>query len=454
MDTIAAVATPAGEGGIAIIRMSGDKSKEILSLAFKSKRPPLARRAVYGVVADARADAIDEAIAIYMPAPHSYTREDVVEIQCHGGLHVVRRILERLYELGAIPAQPGEFTKRAFLNGRIDLSQAEAVMSVIKAGSDAALRSANRQLRGGVSRNIQSIADEITDALAGIEAACDFPEEIDEEIERGEVLIQLKKALASLKRAIDPRSARMITRGVSVALVGRPNTGKSSIMNALAGFERAIVSHHAGTTRDAVTATIELGGALINLTDTAGQRQTNDDIERIGVDIAQKAQADADIVVVVLDGSVPLTPEDMAVLSAADERYVIAVNKRDLYAGREPFGAGGWGEFEKAGIKSPRVVSVCATEPAGVDELIAALREMTGRIDPDQDILTVKRHIDLALEAANCLERAISSAESGLPLDLSAVDIQLALQAILSIRGLDASEATIDAIFSRFCVGK
>ena len=331
-DTIAAIATPPGEGGIAIVRISGARAGEFLRAAFRPAHKGEMKHGQmrYGTLTDPTGAPIDEVMAVFFRAPRSYTREDVAEIHLHGGSMCARAAMERLLSLGARAAEPGEFTYRAFMNGRVDLSEAEAVMGLIGARSQAARRASIRQLRGGVSAPIGRMREELTGLLAKIEAATDFPDEIDEDVTAKDVREGASRIRNELSRAADGRRARIVRDGASVVLCGRPNVGKSSLMNALLSADRAIVTDIPGTTRDVLTESFEIGGVRYQLSDTAGIRETADAIEKIGVTRARDALRDADCVLLVLDSSAPLTPSDQSMLAARDERYITVLNKSDL----------------------------------------------------------------------------------------------------------------------------
>ena len=331
-DTIAAIATPPGEGGIAIVRISGARAGEFLRAAFRPAHKGEMKHGQmrYGTLTDPGGAPIDEVMAVFFRAPRSYTREDVAEIHLHGGTMCARAAMERLLSLGARAAEPGEFTYRAFMNGRVDLSEAEAVMGLIGARSQAARRASIRQLRGGVSAPIGRMREELTGLLAKIEAATDFPDEIDEDVTAKDVREGASRIRNELSRAADGRRARIVRDGASVVLCGRPNVGKSSLMNALLSADRAIVTDIPGTTRDVLTESFEIGGVRYQLSDTAGIRETADAIEKIGVTRARDALRDADCVLLVLDSSAPLTHSDQSMLAARDERYLTVLNKSDL----------------------------------------------------------------------------------------------------------------------------
>ena len=442
-DTIAAIATARGEGGIAIVRISGDKAFWILKSVFSRSKSYKSHMLYHGYVLDEDGARIDEAMAVWMAAPRSYTAEDVCEIQCHGGDVSARRVLERVLRAGARTAEPGEFTRRAFLNGRIDLAQAEAVMQLISARSEAAQRASLRQLTGGVSARIRPITDDLTGVMALIEASDDFPDEIDEETGAGELRGRLTEIAGRIEKLIDRRSARLVTGGSSVVLAGRPNVGKSSIMNSLAGADRAIVTDIPGTTRDVLTATVSINGVNVDITDTAGLRQTDDTVERIGVERAGRAMEQADMVIIVLDASDDITPDDRELLKNADGRCLVCVNKQDT-GGR--FDA----ELISAEYNIP-ALDTSAVTGAGMEALRA---EIARRIEPGDTPLTAQRHIEAAEAALDAVNGAVAALDAGFPMDMCAMDIARALECIAAITGEDATEAVIDRVFKDLCVGK
>ena len=446
-DIIAAQATAPGEGGIAIVRLSGAGCEGVLLRVF---RPAHAgelknRRLTFGHLLDG-GRVIDEAMAVMMRAPQSYTREDVAEIHCHGSQALVSRVLSLLLREGARMARPGEFTCRAFLNGRIDLTQAEAVMRMIRAGSDRALRSAVRQLEGGVSAFVREARAEITALLASLCAAVDFPDEVDEQETAEDVRERCLSLAARLRDACDPRAGRMEDEGLRVVLCGRPNAGKSSLLNALLGGERAIVTDIPGTTRDTLSESIQIDGLRVVLTDTAGLRETGDAVERIGVARAQKAIAEADVRVLVLDASVPLCGEN-DVLPDGFAPELIVLNKSDLPARM--------GEGELA-ARYPGVpqVTVCCVTGEGLDRLKRQLVAFAPVEDGESSALTQARHAQAALRACASLGDAAAALADGMPLDIAAVDLSAALDALGEITGETLREGVLDEIFSRFCVGK
>ena len=446
--TICALATPRGQGGIAVLRISGDAALEVLRGAFEPAHIERAYepwRMMYGRAVGKHGETLDEVLAVYMPGPRSYTREDVAEIHCHGGMVSARVVLERLIQLGAIPARPGEFTKRAYLNGRIDLTRAEAVMALIGAGSEAEARASVRQLEGGVSGFVRGAAQRILNLLSLIEAGLDFPEEIDEFASAKTALDEVNALIGALEAQCSPDSARLLREGASIVLAGRPNVGKSSLMNALIGQERAIVTHIPGTTRDVLTERVSFGGILAELSDTAGQRDTQDVVERIGVDRARNAMERADLLLIVIDASEPLSAEDEALLKSADERCVVCLNKCDLAPTVQC-------EALPVAENIP-VIELSAATGAGVDALRLLLSESL-RARVNESGLTVERHISLALRAVDALKDARSGLDGGVPLDLVSIDLKRAYAFLTEILGTHPTETLIDEIFSRFCVGK
>lgn len=438
-DTIAALATAQGEGGIAIVRISGDKAESCLKRLFQPAVAFESHRMYYGHLVQGE-NVLDECMAVLMRAPRSYTREDVAEIHLHGGSFVAGSVLKALYALGVRPASAGEFTKRAFLNGRIDLSRAEAVMALISAEGGRAARAAVRQLSGGVSSFIQTAQEKLLQLLSGVAAAIDYPEEITFEEAAGEMTEGALSLAVELENACDERGARIARSGLEVVLCGCPNVGKSSLLNALSREEVAIVTDIPGTTRDILRSDMLLSGLKVRFVDTAGLRQNTDTIETIGVEKAKKAVASADVAVVVLDASRPLQAQDEALLSdTKDMPRIIVLNKWDLPAALNP------ADFENA-------VCVSAAKGQGMDQLeerIVAFGAGAGESE-----LTQERHMALAREAAAALRRAAQACKDGEAVDVAAVELNEALHVLGRITGDQVDEKLLDDVFSRFCVGK
>ena len=448
-ETIAAIATAGGTGGIAIVRVSGAEAESILKKMFipAAKREYFeSHRLMYGRAVDADGEALDEVMAVLMRAPSTYTREDVAEIHCHGGSASANAVLGRALELGARMAGPGEFTRRAFMNGRIDLARAEAVMQLIGANSQAAARASLRQLEGGVSGFVRQVSDRLKDVLALLEASTDFPEEVEEEAASGKVAARLREIAAGIRRHSDSRSARMLREGASIVLAGRPNVGKSSLMNALLNQERAIVTSIPGTTRDVLTERISIGGVMAEISDTAGRRDTQDPVERIGVDRARRAAEGADVVLIVLDAAQEMDPSDAELIKAADERAILCLNKSDLPAVLTA--------QQLSALTDACIMEISAQTGMGLEALMDELGRRIAVGEENNGQLTAQRHIELAHRAANSLERAVDAIEAGMPLDTAAIDIRDSLSTLSEITGENASEAVIDRVFERFCVGK
>lgn len=432
-DTIYAPSTAIG-GAIAVLRVSGPRAKEtarIFDRGFASE-PGMMR---FVRVQDDK-ESIDDAMAVYFSAPASYTGEDMVEIDCHGGHQTVQRILGLLSGLGFRPAEGGEFTRRAFLNGKMDLAQAEAVMDIITADAEQSRKAALNQLHGSVSRAIHDVEDVLLDALSGIDAAIDYPEEAEQDC-IARLPEQLGAGRSKAERLLaDGRRGRVLRDGLRVVILGRPNTGKSSLMNALAGFERAIVTDIAGTTRDVLDERLSFDGVPVRLIDTAGIREATDRAEQIGVDRALDEMRRADVQLVLLDGSAPLTTEDETLIETTENGIprILVVNKCDLPRQTDYAGA----------------ISISAKTGQGLEELKREVLRLAAPQDADCNAITNERHLH-ALEQA-CA--ALCSAEQAEELDCKATDIRAALQALGSITGTDVDATVIDRIFERFCVGK
>ena len=456
-DTIAAIATPPGQGGVAIVRVSGGRACAIVERLFRSASGcGLAepRRVYLGYLLECPGGApIDRVLAFAMPGPHSYTGEDVVEIQCHGGSVVSRRVLESVLKAGARPAAPGEFTKRAFLNGRIDLAQAEAVADVIAARSDAALRLARSQLEGQLSGRMGALRDALLQARALCEAAIDFPEEDVPEMGDGRMAGKLARVRAEIEALLAGfERARVRYEGARAVLVGKPNVGKSSLLNALAGRERAIVTPVAGTTRDVVEVAITLGDTPVVVADTAGICDTGDIVERLGIERTRAAIADAACVVAVFDRSEPLDASDRLVVAAvAGRSHVTVLNKCDLPARATAPEVGAL-----TGGAPP--VEVSAVAGIGLAALAGALeRQLLAPADDaaeDEIAIFRVRHRDAAQRAAADLARAEAALALQAPAELIASDLSAAAAALAAITGEVTAEDVLDRVFAEFCIGK
>ena len=439
-DTIAALATAPGEGGIAIVRVSGPRAEEMLNRLIVPIQLWESHKMYYGH-AVYNGETLDECMTVLFRAPRSYTREDVAEIHLHGGSWAAKSVLEALFALGVREADPGEFTKRAFLNGRIDLSRAEAVMALISAEGGRAARAAIRQLEGGVSGFIKQAQEELIGLLSGAAAAIDYPEEITMEEAAADLEAGARRLGDKLNAACDERGARIAEQGLEAVLCGRPNVGKSSLLNALARQERAIVTDIPGTTRDIIRADVLIDGLRVHFADTAGLRDEGADvIERIGVDRARQAIAGADVVIVVLNAAEPLTDEDSQLLEETKNApRIVVLNQCDRVMKLNP------ADFDR-----PLLLS--AKTGQGIGDL--EQRVVSFGAGAGESALTQQRHIRLAREAAQALHRAADACASGAPVDLAVIDLQDALSALGRVTGDQVDEKLIDDIFSRFCVGK
>ena len=453
MSTIAAISTPNAVGGIAVIRISGENAITVAEKVFrpygdKTVGEMQGYTCAYGIAHDG-GERIDDCVLTVFRAPHSYTGEDTCEISCHGGLYVSKRILRAVLKNGAVSAEAGEFTKRAFLNGKLDLTQAEAVMDVISARGEAELRMAEQLREGAAFKKAHACSDRLLKLLSGIAAWTDYPDEDIPEIEPTAItaeLTEIRGELSSLIRSYD--SGRILREGVATAIVGRPNVGKSTLFNCLSGCERSIVTDIAGTTRDVVEETVRLGDIVLRLSDTAGIHDTQDIIEGIGIDIAEKTARNAELVIVVFDGNCPLSADDFALIDKFNNKKCIAViNKTD----REQLI-----ETDILNDKFIHIVYISAKNSEGIEQLESAVKELF-EINPDS--------ISVATAAnerqKQCIERAISSIDEGIKVietsemyDALNVLLDEAEQSLLELTGEKITEAVVNEVFSRFCVGK
>ena len=456
---IAAISTPPGPGGVGILRLSGPGAIGAASQVFRPRgKVPLAqapdRQLLYGAVLDRDGRTIDTGLAFVSRAPHSYTGEETAELQCHGSPMVLTLGLDAA---GARPARPGEFTQRAFLNGKLDLTQAEAVIDLIDAESPSAARQAAGQLTGALSRRIEGIYSALTDTMAHFCAVLDYPDE-DLDPFQTEALGRDLQAQASALQALlaTGRRGQMLAQGITCALIGRPNAGKSSLLNALAGYERAIVTHLPGTTRDTIEVKVELAGRPFRLVDTAGLRDSDDPIEQLGVDRSRQAMAQADLLLMVCDGTQPLDPQDQALLNQAlaQADTILAVNKGDLPGYRLPAPEGA-----ETG-HTLTVVELSAKTGLGLAALEQAMGRLADHLLPQVQeeaagqLLTNGRQTDAVRRALEAVERAQAALEAGVTPDALLTDVEEAMAALGELTGKTLREDITQRIFDRFCVGK
>ncbi len=447
-DTIAALATPPGVGALAIIRLSGPQAHEILLACTKRPRPLEPRRATLVRVLSAAGHVLDEAVATWFAAPASFTGEDVVELCCHGGLLVTRRVLERLLACGARPAEPGEFSRRAFENGRLDLTQAEAVMDVISAGSDLALRAAHNQLHGVLSRRVEDAADRLISITAHLEAYIDFPEEDIAPDTSAELLAGLQGIEAELRALLATADeGRLLREGVRTAIIGAPNVGKSSLLNRLLGYERAIVSPTAGTTRDTVEASLTLGSLRLHLIDTAGLHESADALERAGMERSRRASAEADLVLMVADASQPPALPELGDELATTPRLLL-LNKCDLP--EHP----GWAKLPES--RATTTLRLSCHRGDGLPALSSAIEQLFLHLPEEVDSFTAinTRHRHALGQALEALSQAQESLRAGESPELTDVPLRDALDALGSITGRIDTEDILSRVFSTFCLGK
>ncbi len=455
-DTIAAIATALSPSGIGIVRISGPESREIAGKVYRSKGGKKKLQDVpshsihYGFICDGD-EVIDEVLVMVMDGPRSYTGEDTVEIDCHGGVLAMRKILDTVVKNGARPADPGEFTKRAFLNGRIDLSQAEAVIDVINAKNEYALKSSVSQLRGNIQKAIKEIRGDLIYQIAYIESALDDPEHISIDGYGENLYKEVKKQEERIDRLLlSVKDGKLVKEGIKTVIVGKPNAGKSSLLNTLLGEERAIVTDIAGTTRDILEETILLHGISLRIIDTAGIRETQDVVEKIGVEKAIDSAKDADLVLFVVDSSVPLDENDREIMELLkDKKTIVLLNKADLEQTVD--------EDDLKNTAGHPVISVSAKEEQGIDLLEDKIKELffQGGLEFNDEIyITNARHKAALEEARKSLEMVENSIEMQMPEDFFSIDLMNAYEALGRIIGESAGEDLVNEIFSKFCTGK
>ena len=451
--TIAAISTPQAAGGLGVIRISGDDAITVADRLFVPTGPRRLTelsgyRAAHGKLVFS-GETVDEVVALVFRAPKSYTGENVVELTCHGGLFVLKKALRAVLSFGAVPAGPGEFTRRAFLNGKLDLTEAEAVMRLIEAQGDAGARAALTQLDGALSKKITALRDRLVAISAQLGAWVDYPDDEIDELDREHILSTLTDVRAGLTDLLDRFDAgAAITQGVETAIIGKPNVGKSALMNLLSGYGKSIVTDVAGTTRDVVEETVRLGSLVLHLADTAGIHDTADLVEQIGVDRAKQRIKRAGLVLAVFDMSAPLDSADDAILALCSARRVIAVlNKTDLPQ-----------RADDAVIRSKiaRCVPLCATTGAGLSALEDAAADLLGtaEVDTGEAMLSTERQRKDAETACSLIAQTVEDLRSGMTLDAVNVSIDGAIEALLSLTGERVSDVVLDEVFANFCVGK
>ena len=455
-DTIAAIATAMSSSGIGIIRVSGDQAVSIVNRIFAGKKGKFdlntapSHRIYYGMIHDGD-EMLDEVLVMLMRGPHSYTAEDTVEIDCHGGVLVMKKILETVIKYGARPAEPGEFTKRAFLNGRIDLSQAEAVIDVINAQNDYAVKSSVSQLKGSVSKKVKDLREQILYQIAFIESALDDPEHISLDGYEEELSGKLDDMTGEMERLVrSADSGRVVSEGIRTVILGKPNAGKSSLMNVLLGEERAIVTDIAGTTRDTLEEHIHMHGISLNIIDTAGIRETEDLVEQIGVNRAKVAADEADLIIYVVDGSRELDENDAQIMELIrDRKAVVLLNKTDLETVISE---------ELLQAKTGKtVISISAKEETGIDKLEKTIQNLfyEGSIDfNDEVLITNVRHKTALQNALKSLYMVKQSIENQMPEDFLTIDLMDAYEQLGTIIGEAVEDDLVNEIFGKFCMGK
>lgn len=455
-DTIAAIATAMTPSGIGIIRISGDDSIELIDKIYKSKSGKKllsqcdSHTVHYGFIYDGD-EKIDEVMVLIMRAPNTYTREDTIEIDCHGGVFVMKRILETVVKYGARPAEPGEFTKRAFLNGRIDLSQAESVIDVINSKNEFALKNSLSQLNGAVLDSIKQIREVLLHEIAFIESALDDPEHFSLDSYPQKLLLIVDNQIKSIDKLLKSSdNGRILKEGINTVIVGKPNAGKSSLLNILVGADRAIVTDIAGTTRDVLEEQINLDGITLNLVDTAGIRDTDDIVEKIGVDRAKQYADSADLIIYVIDSSTELDDNDFSIIDILkDKNAIVLLNKSDLSTITTE-------DIVKKYLDKP-VIYISAKDRTGIDELESKISEMFlhGQVSFNDEVyITNIRHKNSLTEALNSLKLVVESINNDMPEDFYSIDLMNAYEELGLIIGEAVEDDLMQEIFSKFCMGK
>ena len=451
--TIAAISTAQGEGGIGVIRVSGDGAIEIADKVFKNINNKKlcdmkGYTAAFGSIIF-EGEKLDEAVALVFRAPHSYTGEDVVELSCHGGMYITKQVLRAVLQAGAVPAQAGEFTKRAFLNGKVDLTEAEAVIDIISAKSRSAARSAICVKEGALRKKITAVKDELLSLTAHLSAWADYPEEDIAEVSEEDILVTCEKAEITLKRLLDTYdSGQAVKQGIDTVIAGRPNVGKSTLMNLLSGTEKSIVTDIPGTTRDVVEDTVLVGDVILRLSDTAGLRNTDDAVEKIGVDRARKKLSQCGLLLAVFDNSRELDSDDLELIEMSKEVPTVAIiNKTDLEA-----------KLDVNKIKSDisNIIYVSAANGEGREDIIKAVEKIagTGNLNPSEGILSNERQRNNVYNALSSVREAKAAVESGMTFDAVTVSLEDAISELLEMTGEKTSDEVIDRVFHNFCVGK
>lgn len=455
-DTIAAISTPLGEGGIAVIRVSGDEAVPLVERIFRSKTKlsvAETHTVHYGfIIEPASAQKVEEVLVTLMKAPRSFTMEDVVEVSCHGGIVSVKKVLDLLLQLGVRLAEPGEFTKRAFLNGRIDLTQAEAVIDLIRAKSDRAFKVALKQVEGNLSKQIKSLRYTLVELMAHVEVNIDYPEHDVEEMTNSFIKNKCDTVMFEIDRLlVTAEQGKILREGIETAIVGKPNVGKSSLLNELAQENRAIVTDIPGTTRDVIEEFVNIGGIPLKLLDTAGIRETSDLVERIGVERSKTALAEADLILLVLNSNEELEFDEIALMKQlADKQTIVILNKTDLTRKLNV-------EQVLSYFPQERIVELSLIENKGIEDLEKAIAAIffEGKLESsDLTYVSNVRHISLLKQAKRSLQDALDANEQYVPIDMIQIDIRAAWEQLGEIIGDSVGESLIDQIFTQFCLGK